>query len=135
MKFAVDSSVIIAGFATWHESHDAAREALDKAPLLVAHCALEAYSVLTRLPSPFRVAPDVVAAFLRARFPKRPLILPVAVQSALVPHLVKAGVSGGAVYDAYVGMTASHHKATLLTLDVRAQPTYTRVAVRFRALT
>src|SRR5260221_9057658 len=116
MKLAVDSSVVIAGFATWHESHDAAREALDRSPLLVAHCGLEAYSVLTRLPSPFRVAPDVVAAFLRARFPKRPLTLPIAMHASIVQRLVKAGVAGGAVYDAFVGMTASHHKATLLTL-------------------
>jgi len=134
MKLAVDTSVVIAGFATWHESHDLAREALDASPVLVVHCALEAYSVLTRLPAPFRVAPDIVAAFLRARFPKRPLALPIAAQAALVPRLVKAGVAGGTVYDAVVGITADHHEATLLTLDVRAQATYARVAIPFRLL-
>jgi hypothetical protein len=36
---------------------------------LVAHCAVESYSVLTRLPAPHRVAPNLVDEFLRAEFP------------------------------------------------------------------
>jgi hypothetical protein len=65
---AVDTSVIIAAFASWHESHALARRALDEGPSLIVHCALETYSVLTRLPVPHRAPADLAAQFLAARF-------------------------------------------------------------------
>jgi predicted nucleic acid-binding protein len=37
---AVDTSVIVAAFASWHESHALARRVLDQQPALIAHCAL-----------------------------------------------------------------------------------------------
>lgn len=47
---AVDSSAVIAAFASWHESHAAARKVLDSPPQIVGHSVVESYSVLTRLP-------------------------------------------------------------------------------------
>jgi hypothetical protein len=47
---AVDSSVVIAAFATWHEHHALARKAMAGQPRLVAHAAVESYSVLTPRP-------------------------------------------------------------------------------------
>jgi hypothetical protein len=47
---AVDSSVVIAAFATWHEHHGIARTAMVSRPRLIAYAAIESYSVLTRLP-------------------------------------------------------------------------------------
>jgi hypothetical protein len=38
------------------------------------------------------------------------------------------------VYDGFVAMSAAAHKATLLTLDRRAEATYRRCGVRFRFL-
>jgi hypothetical protein len=38
---AVDSSVVIAAFATWHEHHGLARKAMSGRPRLVAHAAVE----------------------------------------------------------------------------------------------
>jgi hypothetical protein len=46
---AVDSSVVIAACATWHEHHVVARKAMAGRPRLVAQAAVESYSVLTRL--------------------------------------------------------------------------------------
>jgi hypothetical protein len=60
---AVDSSVVIAAFATWHEHHAIARKAMAGRPRLVAHAAVESYSVLTRLPPPHRAHPSIVHAF------------------------------------------------------------------------
>ena len=58
---AVDSSVVIAAaFATWHEHHALARKATADKPRLVAHAAVESYSVLTRLPQPHRADPSIV---------------------------------------------------------------------------
>jgi predicted nucleic acid-binding protein len=131
-RVAADTSVLVAAFASWHERHEAARAALDEGALLVAQCALETYSVLTRLPAPHRVGPHVVAAFLRMRFSGNPLLLPPAAHRTLVSRLAEAGVAGGAVYDALVALTAARHGATLLTLDARAEPTYARVGAAFR---
>ena len=68
---AADTSLIAAAFASWHERHDAARRALDIGLRLVEHCALETYSVLTRLPPSHRASGEVVREFLQARFHRR----------------------------------------------------------------
>ena len=47
---AADTSSVIAAFASWHESHEVARRALNDGLRLVEHCALETHCVLTRLP-------------------------------------------------------------------------------------
>jgi hypothetical protein len=49
-----DTSLVVAAFASWHEKHEAARRALDEGLNLIEHCALETFSVLTRLPPPHR---------------------------------------------------------------------------------
>jgi len=131
---AVDSSVVVAACASWHEAHDAARRAVDGRPRLVAHCALEAFSVLTRLPVPHRVPGEVVVGFLEDRFPDEPLTLAPRLLRELVRDLHGHGVSCGAVYDGLVGCTAAANGATLLTLDRRAEVTYVRCGVRFRFL-
>jgi hypothetical protein len=38
---AVDSSVVVASFATWHEHHAIARKVMLSRPRLVAHAAIE----------------------------------------------------------------------------------------------
>ena len=134
MKPAVDTSVIVAGFASWHEKHAVARRALDEGASLIAHCAVETYSVLTRLPVPHRAPPDLVATFLASRFPAAPLTLPGGAVTQLLARLAAEGVAGGAAYDALVAATAVHHGARLLTLDVRARETYRRLSVDVRFL-
>lgn len=126
---AVDTSVVVAAFASWHEGHEAATTALAQRPRLVAHVALESYSVLTRLPPPHRAPAALVGKFLAARFPGPPLALPGREQMALVRLAVEAGITGGAIYDALVGATAKHAGATLLTRDRRAIPVYDLVGV------
>lgn len=49
---ALDTSVAIAVFASWHEAHSVAVEAIGPSPRLPAHAAIETFSVLTRLPAP-----------------------------------------------------------------------------------
>lgn len=131
---AVDSSVVVAAFARWHEGHASASEALARGPRLPAHVALESFSVLTRLPSPHRAPADVAAEFLVASFPGAPLTLPGRSQLALVALAARAGLAGGAIYDALVGATAKHAGATLLTRDRRALATYEAVGVRVEML-
>jgi predicted nucleic acid-binding protein len=123
---AADTSVVVAAFASWHEHHDAARRALDGGLRLVEHCALETYSVLTRLPAPHRSPGAVVAEFLRIRFPEPFLRLSTAGYRRFVLELRARGVMGGASYDALVAASAAAAGAQLVTCDRRAAVTYER---------
>lgn len=123
---ALDTSVIVAAFGGWHEHHTPAREAVTPASRLPAHAALEAYSVITRLPEPFRAEPSVVVEFLRRAFPPSRLALPAEQQAELPERLFAAGLSGGAVYDGVIALTALAAGAELVTLDRRALETYRR---------
>lgn len=127
---AVDTSVVVAGFASWHEGHRAAAAALARRPRIPAHVLIETFSVLTRLPPPHRAPADLVATFLAARFPDNPLALPAREHIALVKASAIAGFAGGAVYDALIAATARHAGATLLTRDHRARAVYERLDVR-----
>ena len=131
---AVDTSVVVAGFASWHEFHDAARSVLDERPRLPAHCAFEVYSVLTRLPSPHRVAPEVARDFLAARFEDDLLTLPARAQRDLVLRLASLRIVGGATYDALVAATAYQAGTSITTCDRRATTTYQRVGATFTVL-
>lgn len=131
---AVDSSVAVAGFATWHEFHTAAREVLDDGATLVAHSALETYSVLTRLPPPHRAPGDVAAAFLADQFPEPWLTLPPDDHLDLVTVLPERGVTGGAAYDALIAASARIAGATLVSCDRRALTTYERMGAEVRLI-
>ena len=131
---AADTSLVVAAFASWHESHEAARRALDGGLRLIDHCALETYSVLTRLPPPHRSSGDVVRDFLAARFPQPLLRLSGSACKSFILDLADRGVTGGAAYDALVAATAAGCGADLVTCDRRALTVYERYGVRAQLL-
>ncbi|HEV3322859.1 MAG TPA: PIN domain-containing protein [Solirubrobacteraceae bacterium] len=124
-----DSSVVIAAFASWNQHHETAIEALGDARDLVAHAELESYSVLTRLPEPFRAEPALVAEYLRADYPGERMVLPAPARRDLIARLAGLSIAGGAVYDAMVAATAAHHGYRLLSCDRRATATYEQLGV------
>jgi predicted nucleic acid-binding protein len=121
---AVDSSVVIAAFASWHEHHAVARKAMASRPRLVAHAAVESYSVLTRLPPPHRASPDIVHAFITGRFTEPFLTLSETGYQELLATVAAGQILGGPAYDALIAFTAAEHNATLMSLDLRAAATY-----------
>lgn len=131
---AVDTSVVVAGFASWHEAHASAAAVLARRPRIPAHALIEAYSVLTRLPPPHRAPADVVATFLEARFSDGPLVLPGRRVQSLLATVAGAGLAGGSIYDALIGATAAHAEAVLITRDRRASSVYELVGARFEVL-
>lgn len=131
---AADTSLVVAAFASWHLGHDGARRALDGGLRLIEHCALETYSVLTRLPPPHRAPGDIVRDFLAARFPEPLLRLSASAYRAFVLSLPDRQVVGGAAYDALVAATAIANDAELITCDRRAIPVYERYGVRSHLL-
>lgn len=131
---ALDSSVAIAAFASWHDRHEAAADVLNDNPRLVGHAAIETYSVLTRLPPPHRAPAPVVGEFLASNFPGPLLTLPEEAYRDLVTTLPQLGIVGGAVYDALVAASAMAAGASLVSLDRRAASTYRSIDADFELL-
>lgn len=119
-----DTSVLVAALTAWHPLHDVAADCLShRVAALPAHVLIETYSVLTRLPAPHRVSPeDAGQAISGLRF--EIVTLPGKAHGELVAALARAGVRGGAIYDALVAATARRHDLTLITADRRARPVY-----------
>jgi len=130
---AVDTSVAVAAALPWHEAHVAARSALPrtKTPLL-AHVALETYSVLTRLPPPQRVPAEVARGYLRETYALRPLALSPIGYERLLELAAAEKITGGAIYDLLIGVSAQEAGATLVTLDRRAVTAYRLLQVDYR---
>lgn len=129
-----DSSVIVAGFASWHEFHLPALVALNSTKVAVGHALIETYSVVTRLPAPHRVSPQVISKFLASRFLEDPLVLNGAQVADLLVGLGAEGIAGGRIYDALIGATARYHQCELVTLDARAALTYEKIGCRYQLL-
>lgn len=128
---AVDTSVVVAGLASWHEAHAVASRALERRPRIPTHVLIESYSVLTRLPPPHRMQPGLAVELLRGRFREPPLTLGGKSHISLLQRAIEGSVSGGAIYDALVGVTVKKVGATLLTRDRRALSTYDAVGVTY----
>lgn len=130
---AVDTSMAVSGFASWHVGHDASARVL-AGSLLPAHCAVECYSVLTRLPPPHRVAGALARDFVLSRATGGLLSLDPADYGALLDQLVDKSITGGATYDALVGFTAARHGARLYSRDQRAARVYDALGVDFELI-
>jgi predicted nucleic acid-binding protein len=128
---AVDTSVVVAGFASWHEGHRPAAAALAREPRVPAHVLVETYSVLTRLPPPHKAPSAIVTAFLAQRFRQAPLALAPRAWMRLLEQAAELGITGGAVYDALVAEATRHAGATLLTRDRRAIAVYEKIGVAY----
>lgn len=63
-----------------------------------------------------------------------PLPLPLDVAAAVPSWLAAAGVAGGQVYDAMVGLAAHEAGMTLATRDARAARTYEALGVRYEVV-
>jgi predicted nucleic acid-binding protein len=132
---APDTSVLVAAFGRWHESHAAARAALADSPVvLLAPVAAESFSVLTRLPPPYRTPPRLVLAFLDAHFGDAPVALSGSGVRALLTEVEAAAIIGGGVYYALVASTSREAGATLVSLDQRAARVYRALGVEHALL-
>ena len=130
---AVDSSVVIAALAPWHETHGLARAALlEGEARLPAHVAFETTSALSRMPEGRRIAPAVALDALKRAFTKPWLALDGDSMGEALQRAVEAGVRGGALYDALIAATASAHSAEILSADRRALPTYQAMGAEVR---
>jgi hypothetical protein len=103
-------------------------------PRLIAHAAVESYSVLARVPPPHRASPDVVHAFITGRFTDPLLTLSENGYQELLATVAAGQTLGGPAHDALIAFTAAEHDATLLSPDQRAAATYETVGARVEQL-
>jgi toxin FitB len=125
---ALDTSCVIALLCEWHEHHAASASAIEQrldagaALAIAAPVLLEAYSVLTRLPGPWRMSAHDALQLLSENFrgSARTVALGAEEHWSLLQGAPGGGVSGGRTYDAAI--TACARKANareLLTLNTR----------------
>ena len=127
---ALDTSAALPLLLESHALHAATTAWLGRrAAALTAHSLAETYSVLTRLPGDARLAPLDAARLLDATF-DAPLTLGRATSAGLPGVLARAGITGGAVYDALVALAAIEHDVELATRDARARRTYDLLGTR-----
>ena len=131
---ALDTSIVIAAFAPWHESHRAARRAVTPEVVIPAHVVTETYAVLTRMPEPFRMDTQAVADYLAQQWGGRVIAPDAGLYESLPIAVATAGVMGGSTYDALVGLTAHRYGHQLLSLDRRAERTYRSLGIDYRLL-
>ncbi len=126
--FVPDTSCIIAAVCTWHEFHEVAAGELNRrldareSMFLAAPALVEAYAVLTRLPSPHRLSPENAGALLDANFLKlgKTVALNVNSYRTVLRRAAQNGTVGGQTYDAVIAQCAIIAKATaLLTFNAR----------------
>lgn len=121
-RFLPDTSTLVAHFCSWHEQHGQATAELQRrlergeAMILASHALLEAYSVLTRLPSPYRVAAIDAVSMLDAAIARAHGV--VALDASAHIDLLRAaperGIAGGRTYDAVIAACARQAGARFL---------------------
>jgi predicted nucleic acid-binding protein len=126
MPFAIDTTCVISALCSWHPRQAAVSEAIEAllqnaGPLIIpAPVLVEAYSVLTRLPSPHRISPRVALKALQDSFQSLATIVSLEAE-AYWRELERAGkgdIGGGAIYDAVIALAARRGGAKqLLTLN------------------
>lgn len=123
---AVDTSVMVAALVSWHQMHRQAFRALE--PLvrqdrlvLPVPAVIETYAVLTRLPSPHRLAPADAAELLSRSFATANLVgFPTRELWRFLRELVTLGIGGGTSYDAAILECARQGQAeSILTFNRR----------------
>ncbi len=127
---ALDTSAAVPLLLSSHTAHQLVRRQLgDRTPVLTTHSLAETYSVLTRLPNDARVSARDAVQLIESRF--APAIAPTAEAAQQLPRILATlAVSGGAVYDALVGLAAAASDVALGTRDGRALGTYAAVGAR-----
>jgi predicted nucleic acid-binding protein len=127
-RIALDSSYLIALLCDWHAHHHRTLRSYqhwrDRAErvILPVHSILEAYSVLTRMPAPYRLPPDIAWQTIRDNFARTAILVGVKTGGVWewMGSLADLRVGGGQVYDALIAWCAVEAgAAVLLTWNVR----------------
>jgi predicted nucleic acid-binding protein len=126
MKVLLDTSVLISAMLSDHVHHQHSQPWLAQGKagafdaVISAHSVAELYAVLTRLPRTPQISPTEALKLIQENVASfTPVALSGTDYLTVIEELAKAGVSGGAVYDAVIAKAAQLAQADyLLTLNV-----------------
>lgn len=128
-KVAVDTSIAVALLLRDHQAYSVVTSwCRGRRLALCGHAWIETYAVLTRLPGTARITPGDALRLLDSNF-SAPLSPRPQTLRAAVEILARAGIAGGATYDAWVALAARDNDAVLASRDARAEATYRRLGV------
>ncbi|HXV61535.1 MAG TPA: PIN domain-containing protein [Vicinamibacteria bacterium] len=126
-RYVCDTNCLIATVSPWHEHHERTRSELERRAdageelRLAAHSIVEAFAVVTRLPSRHRLKPSDALSLLESNWGQTTLVYLTGreVWNAL-RRARTSGVVGGRTYDLLLAMAALKANAsTILTWNVR----------------
>lgn len=130
----LDTSAAVAFVLPRNEAHEAVvARSLAEPKGLAGHAVFETYSVLTRLPPPYRLSADQAREVIASNFPHGHYLSQRDQERAPV-ILAQARIAGGAVYDGLVALAAAHADRRLLTCDRRAASTYQALGVQYELI-
>lgn len=128
MSVFLDTSVLLAGLVDFGPQSAPAQSLLHAvaerrlpAPATAWHCCLEFYSVATRLPPEFRVAPSDAVLLLEEEVFSRMTVhdLPVSGRVPMLRAAVRDRVAGGRIYDVHITEVARAVGAEVVVTDNR----------------
>jgi predicted nucleic acid-binding protein len=124
----LDTSVLLAGLVDFGPQSAPAQSVMHavaeqriEAPATAWHCCLEFFSVATRLPPEFRLAPDDAIVLLQEEVFGRMAVhdLPAADRLTLLRAAARDAIIGGRIYDAHIAEVARAAGATVVVTDNR----------------
>jgi len=121
-RFGLDSSCVIALLCDWHVHHAETLSCYQRllaapaVPVIPVHVILECFSVLTRIPVPHRVPPDVAKLALEQTFAGTAVLTGLAPETVwkTIEMLSRQGLGGGRVYDAVIAFSVAESGASTL---------------------
>jgi predicted nucleic acid-binding protein len=124
----LDTSVLLAGLIDFGPQSAPAQSLLHavtegrvRAAATAWHCCLEFFSVATRLPPEFRLAPADAVTLLEQEVFARIAVhdLPAADRPAMLRAAAHDGITGGRIYDAHIAEIARAVRASVIVTDNR----------------
>jgi len=127
IRYLCDTSCLVATVCKWHVHHDRTvfelkrRNASPQELVLAAHSLAEAYAVLTRLPSPYRLRPRDAIELIETNWGDTPIVQLSGRETwRTLRDARQLGIIGGQTYDALIAACALKARASeLLTWNVR----------------
>ena len=128
MSVFLDTSVLLAGLIDFGPQSAPAQSLLHAVaesrltgPATAWHCCLEFFSVATRLPPEFRLAPEDAQALLEQEVFARLAIhdLPATDRLPMIQAASRDRISGGRIYDAHIAEIARSVGASVVVTDNR----------------
>lgn len=113
MRICFDTNVIVAGLLVDHEMHEICRPWLRRAnnrefqALLSVHSLAEVYSVVTRLPKPYRLSAEIARRLMLENLSNfERIALTSRDYESVLESGVRLGIVGGGIYDALIARSA-----------------------------